>query len=114
MRDLPRRSAATWQAVAAYFENLHVLAVDPSVTEPSMLKGLSFTNAMRALQRTDYGRIIVDCPAVNGSADMSIIQDCVDGLLFVGRAGMTRSSAIKKAAKQLEPVTLFGNVLLQG
>lgn len=114
MQEALGRPSYQWSVVATYLFNLHVLAVNPNVTSPTQLKGAALTSAMSALRGTNYSRIILDCPSVFGSADVSIIESCVDGLLMVGRAGMTRSSELKKAAEYLQPVTLFGSVLMGG
>jgi Mrp family chromosome partitioning ATPase len=103
----------TWHAVAAYFPNLHVLAVDPTRTKQGHLNGAAFTHAMHRMQSSYYQHVIVDCPQVFGSADMSIIQDCVDGVLFAGQSGVTKGSELRKASELLQPANILGTVLMQ-
>ena len=102
-----------WQAVAAYYPNLHVLAVDPTEHQPSYLHSFAFTNAMRQIKSAQYAYIIVDCPQVFGSADISIVQDFVDGVLFAAHAGVTKGSELRKAVQLMEPVNVLGTVLMR-
>ena len=101
-----------WRATAAYFLNLHVLAVDPKLTEPALLSGAAFAIALTSLRDSPYECIIVDGPSVFESADMNIIEDSVDGVVFAVKSGSTRGRDLERAKEQLEPVNVLGSVLM--
>lgn len=103
-----------WQAIAAFLPNLHVLAVDPERTESQLLGANAFRAAIEDLRKRRYSEIVLDCPAALGSADMNVIADCADGVLFAALAKHTRRSAMLRSVKALEPVTVLGSVLVGG
>jgi Mrp family chromosome partitioning ATPase len=59
-----------------------------------------------------YDYIVVDLPAVSGAADVKIVQEQLDGVVMVCRAGKTNKAAITNAMKQLGPGKLQGALLL--
>jgi Mrp family chromosome partitioning ATPase len=104
---------APFRAVEVCFPNCHVLAVDHQTPKPPGLLGLSFEIASRQLCFSDYQYIIVDTPAVFGSADTALIADSVDGVILCAAKGRTTKSRFREAAKQLEPVPILGTVLTE-
>lgn len=102
---------APFRAVEVCYPGCHVLAVDPHTPKPAGLLGLNFEIASRQLCFSDYQYIIVDTPAVFGSADTALIADSVDGVILCAAKGRTSKSRFREAAKQLEPVPILGKVL---
>jgi polysaccharide biosynthesis transport protein len=108
--DLP---ASSWNVVAACTDNLHLLAIDPNSSGLGSLYAPAFRNAVRQLRATAYAFIVVDCAAVLGSADVNVIADTMDGLLFAAAAGRTRARNLRRAAEYLAPANVLGTVLME-
>ena len=104
---------APWDVVAAYSDNLHVLAVDPSSVRLAPLCAPAFKSAMRCLVGQSYAFVVVDCPAVLGTADVNVIADTVDALLFTAVGGRSRAAELRRAEEQLTPANIVGTVLLE-
>ena len=104
---------APWDVVAAYSDNLHVLAVDPSSVRLGPLCAPAFKSAMRCLVGQAYAFVVVDCPAVLGTADVNVIADTVDALLFTAVGGRSRAAELRRAEEQLTPANIVGTVLLE-
>jgi Mrp family chromosome partitioning ATPase len=102
-----------WKAVAAFFDNLHVLAVAPSTAGTMLLSPPAFQLAMTQVRAAGYGYVIVDCPAALGSADVNLIEDAADGVLLTAMAGVTTKKSLRNAKRHLEPAPILGVVLMQ-
>ena len=107
-----QRPDAPWEVVAAFSANLHVLAVDPTTVRLGPLCAHAFKSALRRLVGHGYAFIVVDCPAVLDSADVNIIADSVDALLFTAVEGRTRAADLRRAEERLAPANIVGTVLL--
>ena len=105
--------ASPWQVTAAFFPNLHVLAVDPASVGQWVLNPPALKNAMDQLRASSYEHIIVDCPPTLGSADVNVIEDFTDGVLMTAVAGRTSATSLQQAARHLAPANILGVVLLQ-
>lgn len=103
-----------WQVVAAFFNNLHVLAVDPRQDGGKLLNAPAFRAAMLELKKAGYTNIIIDCPAALGSADVNIIEDLADGVLLTAMAGATKGGQLLRTKEHLEPANILGTVLMGG
>ncbi len=101
-----------WEVVAAFFHNLHVLAIDPASVGQWRMSAPGLKLAMDQLGSSGYKHIIVDCPSVLNSADVNVIQDVTDGVLLTARAGQTTASSLKKADRHLAPSNILGVVLV--
>jgi Mrp family chromosome partitioning ATPase len=112
MRAANARPIGQWHAVAVFLPNLHVLAVDPARTESQLLNPTAFHAAMGQLRNSGYANIVIDCPPALGSADMNIVADHVDGILITCLAGRTRRASMRSTARNLEPATVLGTVLM--
>jgi len=98
-----------WQVARLAYPGLHLLAVEPS-QHYEHFDVLAFRSAMAELQAGPYTHIIVDCPAILDSADVSLIEDCCDAVLLVAATGLTRRSTLERAAALLAPSNLLGVV----
>jgi capsular exopolysaccharide synthesis family protein len=78
-------------------ENLSILSAGQHVeTGTELLGSPKFTELMRSL-REDYERIIVDTPPILGLSETSVLQNVVDGVLFVIWSGRTPIRNMKTA-----------------
>jgi len=105
--------SSPWQVVAAFFPNLHVLAVDPASVGHWVLNAPAFKIAMDQFRASDYQHIIIDCPHALGSADVNVIEDSADGVLLTAVSGSTPAASLQKAARHLAPANILGVVLLE-
>ena len=103
---------APWEVVAAFSDNLHVLAVEPTPARFGPLCAPAFKSALRRLVAEAYAFIIVDCPAVLDTADVNVIADSVDALLFTAVEGRSRAADLRRAEERLAPANIVGTVLL--
>jgi Mrp family chromosome partitioning ATPase len=91
---------------------LHVMAVDPSSTNVPLLDPVAFSIAMDRLRVAGYDYVVVDTPPVLGSADVNMISDSVDGVLFATLARKSTGKRLRQAIAQLGSTTVLGSVLL--
>jgi Mrp family chromosome partitioning ATPase len=101
-----------WSVVDVFSERLHVLAVQPTDRGRPLLDGPAFAIAMEMLGQAGYDYIVVDTPPVLGAADVNLIEDSCDGVLFAARARTTTSRSLRAAVDQLTPAKLLGVTLL--
>lgn len=101
-----------WEVVAAFFHNLHVLAVSPASVGQWRISAPGLKLAMDQLRASGYKHIIVDCPSALGSADVNVIEDTTDGVLLTARAGSTTAESLKKTERHLAPANILGVVLM--
>ncbi len=113
-----RSMAAPWNVTELSTHDLHLLAIDPGAAEhapgsatPS-IDGALFATCMDSL-RGAYEYIIVDGPAVSAGPDVSLLEDAVDGIVFVARSDRSHASALRNALDQISPQDLLGVVLLE-
>jgi Mrp family chromosome partitioning ATPase len=50
----------------------------------------------------DYAHIVVDCPSVLDAPDGRLVGECVDGIVLVVRAGVTKARDVERAARGFE------------
>jgi Mrp family chromosome partitioning ATPase len=106
------RPGEPWSIVEAFSPSLHVLAVKPGENNRPLLDAPAFAIAIEMLVRVGYDYIVVDTPAVLGSADVNLIEDYVDGIILTARAGRTKGRALRAAVEQLSPRRVLGVMLL--
>ncbi len=102
----------SFRCVEVCFPNLHVVAVDPQKSDPRPLNAAGFSAAMRQLLLSPYTHVVVDCPPVFGSADASVVEDSVDGMLLCAATGVTKRSQLREARRQLEPARILATALI--
>jgi len=101
-----------WTAVAAFFDNLHVMAVATTTVGTMMISAPAIKQAVDHVKAAGYGYVVLDCPATLGSADVNIIEDSSDGVLLTCMAATTTSKSLRQAMAHLEPAEILGVVLM--
>lgn len=104
--------SAPWQVVAAFYDNLHVLPVNPAELRGKLLSPPAIKIAIEQLRQADYKYLVVDCPSVLGSADVNVIEDLVDEVLLTAKVGGTTRESLRAAANHLAPAEFLGTVLM--
>jgi Mrp family chromosome partitioning ATPase len=93
---------------------LHVAAINPRIERTQLLDGPAFAIAMERLRQAGYDHIVVDAPPVLGSADMNLMADAADSVVFALRARRSTTRDLRQAIEQLGDQKIAGTVLLQG
>jgi Mrp family chromosome partitioning ATPase/uncharacterized protein involved in exopolysaccharide biosynthesis len=101
-----------WDVVEAPTPELHVAAVAPEGEMSPMLDGPALAVCIEDMRSFGYDHIVIDGPAVLGSADANVIEESVDGILMVLRAGRSRARELRKAGEQIGTSKLLGVALL--
>lgn len=101
-----------WSAVHLPDMFLHVTAMNPGLDQRQLLDAPAFAIAMERLRLGKYDHIVVDAPAVIGSAEVNLLQDAADGVILVARSKMTTTRTMRQAVEQLSPTKIIGSVLL--
>jgi Mrp family chromosome partitioning ATPase len=101
-----------WSLVHIPSMSLHVAAINPRVEQSQLLDAPAFGIAMERLRLGGFDHIVIDAPAVLGSADVNLIQDAADGVLLTAKARSTTARDLRRASDQLRPTKLLGTVLL--
>ncbi|WP_428261901.1 tyrosine-protein kinase family protein [Haliangium sp.] len=102
-----------WSAMHLPDQWLHVAAMNPGLDQHQLLDAPAFAIAMERLRLGRYDHIVVDAPAVLGSAEVNLIQDAADGVILVARAKQTTTRMMRRAVEQLSPTKVIGTVLLR-
>jgi Mrp family chromosome partitioning ATPase len=92
---------------------LHVAAINPRVEQTQLLDGPAFAIAMERLRVAGYDHIVVDAPPVLGSADVNLMADASDSVVFALRARRSTIRDLRRAVDQLGGHKIAGTVLLQ-
>ena len=92
---------------------LHVAAINPRIEQTQLLDGPAFAIAMERLRIAGYDHIVVDAPPVLGSADVNLMADAADSVVFALRARHSTTRDLRRAIDQLGGAKVTGSVLLQ-
>jgi Mrp family chromosome partitioning ATPase len=92
---------------------LHVAAVNPRIEQTQLLDGPAFAIAMERLRLAGYDHIVVDAPPVLGSADVNLMADAADAVVFALRARCSTARDLRRAIDQLGKKNIAGTVLVQ-
>jgi Mrp family chromosome partitioning ATPase len=101
-----------WSVVEVFSQYLHVLAIEPTDRGRPLLDGPAFSIALEMLSQAGYDYIVIDTPPVLGTADVNLIEDSADGVLFTAWSRLTSSRALRQAIEQLAPAKVLGVTLL--
>lgn len=102
-----------WVLVEVLSPYLHVAAVKPTNGGRPLLDAPAFAIAMERLKLAGYDYIVVDAPPVLGAADVNLIQDSADAVVFVARGRSTSGRHLRRAIEQLAPAPILGVVLIE-
>ena len=102
-----------WGVVEVRSMWLHVAAINPRRDAGKVRDAPSFGIALERLRLGPYDHIVIDCPAVLGTADVNLIQDAADGVLLVARRRTTTVRDVRRAVEQLTPTKVLGTALLE-
>jgi Mrp family chromosome partitioning ATPase len=92
---------------------LHVAAINPRITQTQLLDGPAFAIAMERLRIAGYDHIVVDAPPVLGSADVNLMADAADSVVFALRARRSTTRDLRRAVEQLGSSKVAGTILLE-
>ncbi len=92
---------------------LHVAAINPRTQQNQLLDGPAFAIAMERLRLAPYDHIVVDAPPVLGSADVNLMTDAADSVVFALRARRSNTRDLRRALDQIGANKFAGTVLLQ-
>lgn len=92
---------------------LHVGAIDPRIEKTQLLDGPAFAIAMERLRLGGYDHIVIDAPPVLGSADVNLMTDAADAVVFAVRARRSTTRDLRRAVEQLGDPKFAGVVLVQ-
>jgi Mrp family chromosome partitioning ATPase len=92
---------------------LHIAAINPRIAQTQLLDGPAFAIAMERLRLGGYDHIVVDAPPVLGSADVNLMADAADAVVFALRSRRSTIRDLRFAIDQLGGSNLAGTVLLE-
>lgn len=92
---------------------LHVAAVNPRIEKNQLLDAPAFAIAMERLRSAGYDHIVIDAPPVLGSADVNLMADAADTVIFAVRAQTSTSRDLRRAIDQIGAAKVGGTVLVE-
>jgi len=92
---------------------LHVGGINPRIEKTQLLDGPAFAIAMERLRLGGYDHIVIDAPPVLGSADVNLMADAADAVVFALRARRSTTRDLRRAMEQLGSDKIAGTVLVQ-
>jgi Mrp family chromosome partitioning ATPase len=92
---------------------LHVAAINPRIEKTQLLDAPAFTIAMERLRLGGYEHIVIDAPPVLGSADVNLMSDSADAVVFALRARQTNTRDIRRAIDQIGANKVVGTVIVE-
>ena len=101
-----------WSLVEIPSMWLHVAAINPRIEKTQLLDAPAFGIAMERLRLAGYEHIVIDAPPVLGSADVNLMADAADAVVFALRTRRSNSRDLRKAIDQLGASKVAGSVLI--
>ena len=92
---------------------LHVGAINPRIEKSQLLDAPAFTIAMERLRLGGYDHIVVDAPPVLGSADVNLMADAADAVVFALRARQSTTRDVRRAIDQIGANRVAGTVIVE-
>lgn len=108
-RALPTQPWVVVENVAPW---LHVAAVAPDTPSGPLLDGPMLARCIDNFRRAGYDFIVIDSPAILGSADVNLIEESADGVLISLWSRRSRGRLLRRAIEQIGKTKLLGSVLL--
>ena len=87
--------------------------MNPRTDKKQLLDAPAFAIAMERLRDAGYDHIVIDAPAVLGSADVNLMADAADAVLLAAHARHTTARQLRKTVDQLGASKVIGSVLLE-
>ena len=76
---------------------LHIAPINPRIEKNQLLDAPAFAIAMERLRMAGYEHIVIDAPPVLGSADVNLMADAADTVVFALRAQVSTTRDLRKA-----------------
>ncbi|HUS33619.1 MAG TPA: hypothetical protein VMZ53_34185 [Kofleriaceae bacterium] len=92
---------------------LHLAPINPRIEKTQLLDAPAFAIAMERLRLAGYDHIVIDAPPVLGSADVNLMADAADAVLFSVRAKTSTTRDVRKAVDQIGQKKVIGTVLCE-
>jgi Mrp family chromosome partitioning ATPase len=92
---------------------LHVAAINPRIEKSQLLDAPAFTIAMERLRLGGYEHIVIDAPPVLGSADVNLMADSADAVVFALRARHSSTRDVRRAIDQIGASKVVGTVIVE-
>jgi Mrp family chromosome partitioning ATPase len=107
-----RQPSAQWR-VAQLRRNLFVLAVDPSQSTAPALDAQALAEVLDMFRAQGFRHVIVDGPPATPTSDARYVARCVEGVVLVIEAGVSRKAAVRRALQVLGGAPVLGYLLLE-
>jgi succinoglycan biosynthesis transport protein ExoP len=109
------QNGAGIDAIESIAPGLDLLAAGTIPPNPPSLLGSERMEALIAQLRDSYDTILIDTPPSSNLADASILSSLADGVILVGRVGMTKRADLQTVAMSLRhgPTPIVGVVILE-
>lgn len=111
LRLKQRHTRSHWE-VLGLRDNLHLMAGGEPLENPSPLLNSDQLGILFDDLAAHYDYVVVDLPAILIAADTGSIQDYLDALVLVCRAGFSRQASVSEAARRLGDRRLNGVLML--
>lgn len=92
---------------------LHVAAVNPRIEKTQLLDAPAFAIAMERLRLGGYEHVVIDAPPVLGSADVNLMADSADVVVFALRARQSSTRDVRRAIDQIGASKFAGAVIIE-
>lgn len=92
---------------------LHVAAINPRIEKSQLLDAPAFAIAMERLRLGGYEHIVIDAPPVLGSADVNLMSDSADAVVFALRARSSNTRDVRRAIDQIGAAKVAGTVIVE-
>lgn len=105
---------APWSVIELVPQDLHMAIPDARAESgrPMTIDGPALSFAISRLRDAGYQYIVIDSPAVLGTAEVNLIAASSDGVLLTAARGRSRSRDLKAAIDQLGRDKVLGTILI--
>jgi Mrp family chromosome partitioning ATPase len=111
LRRKRRDPAGFWEALELG-SRLHLMGGGDPMENPAPLLNSDELGVLLADLAEHYDYVVVDLPAVLAAADVKIVQEQLDGMVLVARAGRSTRAAISASVAQLGRAKVQGLLML--